>query len=92
MTILTRTCPKCRGEGEYPTSRYGGNDPDVTMRHCTKCDGHGELEVPCEGFACSESATEEVTFPCGSVEAYCRLCAVTAREDAGMDCEPKGFW
>ena len=62
MPVLMLTCEKCRSEGEYPTSRYGGNDPDVTMRHCTKCDGFGEVVRYCE--ACNTPATDQ--FPDGT--------------------------
>ena len=90
MTILTLRCA-CE-DGVVYMSRYGGNDPDTWPALCQACGGSGEITRFCEGLMCSAPAEELVTFPCNSVEPYCRLCAQTAREDAGMDCEPRGFW
>ena len=91
MTI-DHTCQSCGGECRVLTSRWGGNDPDQWYIKCEQCDSTGEREVRCEGLYCTAPAEELVTFPCGSVEPYCVRCAKTAREDAGMDCEQKGFW
>ena len=81
---LTRTCEHCDGEGKLWTSRWGGNDPDVTYAgRCEEC-VDGVVEVFCEGWACRDPATEMVTFPGGESEPYCQQCAVQARIDAGM--------
>ena len=90
--LIQRDCPQCGGSGVISRDSRGGNDPDATEEDCFRCAGDGSIPVYCEGWNCLEFATEEVTFPCGSVEPYCARCAITAREDAGMDCEPKGFW
>jgi DnaJ-class molecular chaperone len=92
MPVLMCNCPECDGEGRVYRSRYGGNDPDGWMVRCDTCAGDGEYARVCEGMTCNSHATELVTFPCGSVEPYCARCAVTAREDAGMEPEPRGFW
>lgn len=92
MTILMCECKDCHGEGKVYRSRYGGNDPDVTVIRCDTCAGDGEYVVFCEGLVCTAPAEELVTFPCGSIEPYCHRCAVTAREDAGMEPETRGFW
>jgi hypothetical protein len=89
---VSHICPACDGEKRVLTSRWGGNDPDQWYIRCETCDGTGEKTQFCEGLMCKEIATELVTSPCGSVEPYCARCAVTAREDAGMEPEPRGFW
>ena len=44
------SCPVCGGEGQFYTSRYGGNDPDVypTGEECPWCRGDGTMWVPAE--------------------------------------------
>jgi len=43
-------CDVCGGEGQFYTSRYGGNDPDVypTGEECPWCRGDGMLWVAAE--------------------------------------------
>lgn len=49
------TCPKCAGEGQLYTSRYGGNDPDVWRTgECPECKGSGN--AICEARGCQEYA------------------------------------
>lgn len=49
------TCPKCAGEGQIYTSRYGGNDPDVwPTGECPECKGSGS--AICEARGCQEYA------------------------------------
>lgn len=49
------TCPKCAGEGQLYTSRYGGNDPGVwPTGECPACKGSGNAE--CEALGCKEYA------------------------------------
>lgn len=40
-------CDVCDGEGQFYTSRYGGNDPDVypTGEKCPWCRGEGKIWV-----------------------------------------------
>lgn len=48
-------CLKCSGEGRIYTSRYGGNDPDVSdAGECDACDGGGSAK--CEARGCDEDA------------------------------------
>lgn len=92
MPVLTYECPDCDGEGRATRSKWGGNDPDTWTVRCETCHGEGTRTRYCEGLYCTAAAEELVTFPCGSVEPYCARCAVTAREDAGMEPETRGFW
>ena len=43
-------CEACGGEGQFYTSRYGGNDPDVypTGEQCPWCRGDGMAWVAAE--------------------------------------------
>lgn len=44
------SCDVCGGEGQFYTSRYGGNDPDVypTGEECPWCRGKGLMWVEAE--------------------------------------------
>ena len=42
-------CPVCDGEGQFYSSRYGGNDPDVwPYEECPWCRGDGRIWVEAE--------------------------------------------
>lgn len=42
-------CPVCHGEGQFYSSRHGGNDPDVyPTEECPWCRGDGTLWVEAE--------------------------------------------
>jgi hypothetical protein len=43
-------CEACGGEGQFYTSRYGGNDPDVypTGESCPWCRGDGVMWIAIE--------------------------------------------
>lgn len=48
-------CMKCAGEGRLYTSRYGGNDPDVSdAGECPHC--KGSANQVCETRGCDEDA------------------------------------
>lgn len=90
MPILTLQCACENGRLWIP--RRGGNDPDGDMVICEACDGSGEIVRLCTGFMCNEPATELVTLSCGAIDPCCHRCAQTARENAGMEPESRGFW
>lgn len=59
-TTVTRpivcACEHCE-DGIRWTSRFGGNDPDVSPSHCDDCDGTGERIVMCD--ACPDTLATE---------------------------------
>jgi hypothetical protein len=73
-TVLTETCPACKGSGELPirfVPRRGDNDAHWDTERCATCDGAGVVAARCEGhlwlpavdvvegsFACLECSRE----------------------------------